>query len=61
VANDPKQKVQRKKTGLYVVGAGLATLITGYIVLAKGSITLAPILIIGSFVILAVGIMLGWD
>lgn len=61
MANDQKQKIQRKKTGLYVVGAGIAVLTIGYIVLAKGSITLAPILIIGSFVILAVGILLGWD
>ena len=61
MANDPKQKTQRKKTGLYVVGAGVATLGLGYILLARGSITAAPILIVGSFVILAVGILLGWD
>jgi hypothetical protein len=61
MANDQKQKVQRKRTGLIVVWGGIATLILGYLSLAKGSITLAPILIIGSFVILAVGIMLGWD
>ena len=61
MANDQKQKVQRKSTGLFVVGAGIATLALGYILLAKGSITAAPILIIGSFVVLAAGILLGWD
>lgn len=61
MANDQKQKVQRKKTGLYVVGAGIATLTLGYILLSQGSITAAPILIIGSFFILAIGILLGWD
>jgi hypothetical protein len=61
MANDPKQKVQRKKTGLVVVAGGIATLGLGYFLLSKGSITAAPILIIGSFVILAVGILLGWD
>ena len=61
MANDQKQKTQRKKTGLFVVSAGIATLCLGYILLSKGSITAAPILIVGSFVILAAGIMLGWD
>jgi hypothetical protein len=61
MAQDQKQKIQRRKTGLYVVWGGIATLALGYLFLAKGSITLAPILIIGSFVVMVVGIMLGWD
>ena len=61
MANDQKQKIQRKRSGLIVVWGGVATLGLGYILLAKGSITLAPILIIGAFVILAIGILLGWD
>jgi hypothetical protein len=61
MANDQKQKLQRKRTGLFVVWGGIATLALGYIILARGSITLAPILIIGSFFILALGIVLGWD
>ena len=52
---------QKKKTGIYVVGAGIATLALGYVLLSKGSITIAPILIIGAFVVMAVGIVIGWD
>lgn len=51
----------RKKTGMYVVGAGIAVLALGYLLLSKGSITIAPMLIIGAFVVMAVGIMIGWD
>jgi hypothetical protein len=61
MANDPKQKTQRKKSGLFVAGAGIAVLALGYVLLSKGSITAAPILIIGSFVLMAVGILIGWD
>jgi len=51
----------QKKTGLYVVGAGLACLLAGYGLLAKGDITAAPFLIIGAFVVMGVGIAIGWD
>ena len=40
---------------------GLAMLMLGYVLLSKGSITAAPILIVGAFPILAAGIWLGWD
>ena len=61
MANDQKAKTQRKRTGLFVVWGGIALLALGYVVLSKGSITLAPIMILGSFVVLFVGILLGWD
>jgi hypothetical protein len=61
MANDQKQKIKRKRTGLYVVASGIAVLCLGYVLLAQGSITAAPILIIGSFLILTLGILLGWD
>lgn len=51
----------KKKTGLYVVGAGVLTLLTGYGFLAKGDISIAPFLILGAFVVLGVGIGIGWD
>ena len=58
---DPKPKLQRRKTGLYTVFGGIGVLVLGYLALAQGSITLAPILIVGSFGIMALGIALGWD
>jgi hypothetical protein len=61
MSTEAKAKIQRKRTGLYVVWGGVAVLGLGYLLLAKGSITLAPILIIGAFFILAAGILLGWD
>jgi predicted acyltransferase len=51
----------KKKTGLFVVYAGIACLLAGYGFLAKGDITIAPFLIIGSFVVMGVGIVIGWD
>lgn len=61
MSQDPKPKVQRRKTGLYVVFGGIGVLSLGYILLAQGSITAAPILIVGSFGVMAAGILLGWD
>ena len=51
----------KKKTGLYVVCAGIACLLLGYLFLAKGDISVAPFLLIGAFVVIGVGIGLGWD
>jgi hypothetical protein len=50
-----------KKTGLYVVIAGVACEVLGFVLLAQGSMTAAPALIIGSFVVMGVGIWMGWD
>jgi hypothetical protein len=64
MAENVKKKPEarpKKKTGLYVVLSGIAVLALGYILLSKGSITVAPVLIIGAFVVMAVGIMIGWD
>lgn len=51
----------KKKTGLYVVFAGVACEALGFVLLAHGSMTAAPALIIGSFVVMGVGIWMGWD
>ncbi len=59
--NKPKNAQPKKKSGLVTVFAGIAVLILGYVCLAKGSITVAPILIIGSFVVMGAGIFIGWD
>lgn len=61
MSEEVKEKAKRRKTGLFVVFGGIATLIAGYVLLGQGSMTAAPVLILGSFVILAIGIMLGWD
>jgi uncharacterized membrane protein YidH (DUF202 family) len=58
---DQKQKIQRKRSALAVLSGGIAILTLGYFLLSKGSDTLAPVLIIASFVTLASGIWLGWD
>ena len=51
----------KKKAGLFVVYAGIASLLLGYAFLAKGDITIAPFLIIGAFVVMGIGIGIGWD
>jgi hypothetical protein len=49
------------KRGLYVVLGGVACEVLGFVLLSQGSMTLAPLLLIGSFVVMGVGIWLGWD
>ena len=61
MASEQQQKIIRKKAGLYTIGAGITTLALGYVLLGKGSTTLAPVMIIGAFVIMGVGILIGWD
>lgn len=51
----------KNKTGLYVVFAGVACEALGFVLLSQGSITAAPILIIGSFAVMGAGIWIGWD
>ena len=51
----------KNKTGLYVVFAGVACEAVGFLLLSQNSITAAPILIIGSFVVMGIGIWIGWD
>jgi len=61
---DAKKKAdtrQKRRVGFYTVLAGIGVLASGYVCLAKGSITLAPALILGAFAVMAVGIWLGWD
>jgi hypothetical protein len=50
-----------KRTGLYVVFAGVACEGAGFVLLGQGSTTAAPLLIIGSFLVMGVGIWIGWD
>ena len=55
------EPVVKKKSGLVVIITSVTVLAAGYICLALGSITVAPILIIGSFVGMGIGIWIGWD
>jgi hypothetical protein len=52
------QTVQPKmsKEGKITLGAGVGVLVVGYMFLATGSMTLAPVLIIGGLVTVGVGI-----
>ncbi|HUO56661.1 MAG TPA: hypothetical protein VMV05_00645 [bacterium] len=52
------QTVEPKMTkhGKITLGAGVGVLVAGYMFLATGSMTLAPILIIGGLVTVGVGI-----
>jgi flagellar basal body-associated protein FliL len=58
----------KKKTGLYIIGIALALLAVGYYVLtlvnsdaSNWAGTVSPILIIGGYVTVAIGILVGWD
>lgn len=44
------------KEGKITLGAGVGVLVAGYMFLATGSMTLAPVLIIGGLVAIGVGI-----
>lgn len=50
-----------KRTGLYVLSAGVACEALGMALLSQGSTTAAPLLIVGSFVVMGIGIWIGWD
>jgi hypothetical protein len=52
------QSVEPKmsKQGKITLGAGVGVLVAGYMFLATGSMTLAPILIIGGLVTVGIGI-----
>lgn len=52
---------KKNRTGLYVVFAGVACEALGFILLSQGSMDAAPALICGSFVVMGIGIWIGWD
>jgi hypothetical protein len=56
--NTKTQSVEPKmnKEGKITLGAGVGVLVAGYMFLATGSMTLAPILIIGGLITVGVGI-----
>jgi len=65
---DNKPQVKKNITGLYIVFAALAILALGYFVLTKVNAdasnwagAVAPIMIIGGYILVAVGILVGWD
>jgi hypothetical protein len=58
---DAKDPQNAPKTGLYVVWAGTALLALGYLLLGRGSMTAAPVLIIGAFIVVGTGIAIGWE
>lgn len=53
--------VPAKRAGLYVVLGGVAAEILGFVLLAQGSMTAAPLLLVGSFPVMGLGIWMGWD
>jgi hypothetical protein len=66
--NQPKSGTGKKKNGLYIVGAAIALLVLGYFVLTKVNAdasnwagAAAPIMIIGGYITVAIGILVGWD
>jgi len=69
VIKDNKKDVKtKKKTGLYVIGVALVVLVLGYYVLSlvnpdasNWAGAVSPFLIIGGYVMIAVGILIGWD
>jgi len=56
--NSKTQTVEPKmsKEGKITLGAGVGVLVAGYMFLATGSMTLAPLLIIGGLITIGVGI-----
>lgn len=63
-----KEQKTKKKTGLYIVGAAIVVLAIGYFILTKVNAdasnwagAVAPIMIIGGYITVAVGILVGWD
>lgn len=66
--NKQVESKNKNRNGLYVIGIAIAMLILGYYVLTKvnpdasnwaGAV--APILIIGGYITVAIGILIGWD
>ena len=51
----------KKKTGLWFVLGGVACEALGFVLLSQGSMTAAPMLIIGSFAVMGLGIWIGWE
>jgi len=55
--NKPKTVEPRMKAaGKITIGVGTGVLVAGYMFLAVGSMTLAPVLIIGGLIVIGVGI-----
>ena len=70
MANPQQQATQKpkKKTGIYIIGIALAVLALGYYVLSLVNAdasnwagAVSPILIIGGYITIAIGILVGWD
>jgi hypothetical protein len=52
----PTIEPKMSKAGKITLGAGVGVLVAGYMFLATGSMTLAPLLIIGGLITVGVGI-----
>ncbi len=66
--NKPVENKGKNRAGLYIIGIAIAMLVLGYYVLTKvnpdasnwaGAV--APVLIIGGYITVAIGILVGWD
>jgi uncharacterized membrane protein HdeD (DUF308 family) len=51
-AQKPRPNIQLKPKNWILMGAGVLTIIVGYLFLAKGSITVAPILLVAGYCVL---------
>jgi hypothetical protein len=49
------------RLGLYVVFIGIACEALGFVLLSRGSTTAAPLLLVGGFAVMGLGIWIGWD
>lgn len=65
---DNQPQAKKNMFGLYIVFGALAVLALGYVVLTKVNAdasnwagAAAPIMIIGGYILVAVGILVGWD
>ena len=51
-AQRPRPNIQLKRKNWILMGAGVLTIVVGYIFLSKGSITIAPILLVAGYCVL---------
>lgn len=56
--SDAPRPQRMRKSGKILLGLGVGVLTAGYMLLATGSITLAPLLIVGGLILVGAGIAL---
>ncbi len=68
IQEKPAETGKKNRKGLYIIGAALVVLIAGYFILTKVNAdasnwagAVSPILIVAGYIMVAVGILVGWD